>query len=86
MTDDELDYAISETEETLRELKAERTARRQADWAPNPYRVGDIVTTKLSYINSTVTRVLPRSVIAHPFGRIPVERVILVERPQASDS
>lgn len=80
MTDDELDYAISETEETLRELRAERIARRQANWEPNPYAVGDRVTSKMARISAIVTRVLPRSVIAHPLGRIPVDRVILVEK------
>lgn len=80
MTDDELDYAISETEETLRELRAERTARRQAKWGQNPYGFGDTVTTKRSRVEAVVTRVLPRSVIAYPLGRIPVDRAILVSK------
>lgn len=87
MSDEELDDQIEETARRLQELRGERIRRRRADWRENPFRVGDRIRTPnlvLPYV--TVSRVNPRSLVTEPYMRIPVERAILVERPQTMGS
>ncbi|KQO98604.1 hypothetical protein [Leifsonia sp. Leaf264] len=83
MTDDELDYAISETRNTLTELLQDRANRRAARGAEllakNPWTVGEWVSTKWSVHNYKVLSLNPKSVVVEAtFGMketIPLHRV-----------
>lgn len=81
--DEDLDRMIRDANQRMLTLAAERNRRKEAKWqegiAANPWRIADIVTTKMSKRNYYIIRINPRSVIVRlPHGeeRIPLRQVL----------
>lgn len=86
LTDQELDDLIAVGRESLNKLLAVRKARRDEAFEEaiksNPWKVGEEVTTKFSYRNYKIVRLMPSSVVViGALGgtleeRIPLRRVL----------